>query len=140
MNESNVLNEEDESSLIAKFADKNVLVVDDEYVSSLIISKILSKYFNVVVAETAEDCLSKVTEEKYSLIFMDINLGYGISGLDLVKRIREFKEYKSTAIITTTAFAMKDDKEKFIISGCSDYISKPFERHQIVKLLKQIKL
>lgn len=79
-------------------------------------------------------------EKDFSLIFMDINLGHGLSGLDVVKRIRNDSQYKDIPIIATTAFAMPGDKEEFIEAGCSDYLSKPFTSDKLLSLMKEFDL
>ena len=69
---------------------------------------------------------------------MDINLGKGMSDVELTKLIRETNAYKNTPIIAVTAFAMFGDKEVFLKAGCSHYISKPFSRNKIIQLLKTV--
>lgn len=108
--------------------------------SSQLLCKILRKNYTVEAVETAEECLRKMSEKEFSLIFMDINLGYGLSGLDVVKQIRNDHRYKELPIIATTAFAMPGDKEEFIEAGCSDYLSKPFTRDKLFSLMKEFNL
>jgi CheY-like chemotaxis protein len=69
---------------------------------------------------------------------MDINLGYGLSGIDIVKRIRDIEKYRDTPIVATTAFAMSGDKEGFMNAGCTDHLSKPFTKANLLNLLKEI--
>jgi len=138
MKDNNLINHENEKILSDKFNGKSVLIVEDEFVSGQLISKILKKYLRVVLVETAEACYIKIDEEDYALIFMDINLGHGLSGLDAVKRIRSIEKYKRIPIIATTAFAMKGDKEGFIEAGCTEYLSKPYTKERMLNLLKEI--
>ncbi len=58
------------------------------------------------------------------LILMDVQL-QGISGLDVIKQIKEDKYIGDIPIIAVTAFAMKDDKDRIIASGCEGYMAKP---------------
>ena len=68
---------------------------------------------------------------------MDINLGTGMSGTEAAGKIKQLDEYKDTPIIAITAFAMKGDKDEFLKAGCSHYISKPFNRISISRLVKK---
>ena len=69
---------------------------------------------------------------------MDINLGAGISGVETTIKIRQLNDYKHTPIVAVTAFAMAGDEDEFINSGCTHYISKPYDRNSISKLMKRI--
>lgn len=102
--------------------------------------KILRKNYSVEAVETAEDCFRKMEDKDFSVIFMDINLGQGLSGLEAVKQIRKNSRYKVIPIIATTAFAMPGDKEEFIEAGCSDYLSKPFTSDKLFSLMKEFNL
>jgi CheY-like chemotaxis protein len=130
----------EEITLVEKYKDKSILVVEDEYISSQLIFRILNKYLKVDCVATADECFSRILENDYNLIFMDINLGYGLSGIDIVKRIRSIEKYRDTPIVATTAFAMSGDKEEFINAGCTDHLSKPFTKEKMLNQLKEIKL
>lgn len=136
MKENNILNHLSEGGQEVK----SVLIVEDEYVSRQLLSKLLSSHFNVDSAENSEECLSKISERKYSLIFMDINLGAGMTGLDTIKFLRKDIRFKEVPIVATTAFAMPGDKEEFIEAGCTNYLSKPFSKENLFSLLNELNL
>jgi len=140
MSENNLKSVAEENVISEKFKGKNILIVEDDFISSQLICKILNKYIMVEVVSTAEDCFTKILETEYSLIFMDINLGYGLSGLDAVKHIRSIEKYKKVPIIATTASAMKGDKEEFSEAGFTHCLSKPFTKEKMLKLLSEIKI
>ncbi len=68
----------------------------------------------------------------YSLVLMDISLGKGISGVELLKNLRTIPSYKNVPVIAVTAHAMVGDKEKFLESGFDDYLSKPFAKKDLI--------
>jgi CheY-like chemotaxis protein len=138
MRENNSISDKEELSLAEKYKDKRLLVVEDEFISSQLIFRILNKYLKVDVVATADECFARILETDYNLIFMDINLGYGLSGIDIVKRIRDIEKYRDTPIVATTAFAMSGDKEGFMNAGCTDHLSKPFTKANLLNLLKEI--
>jgi len=140
MSSVNSVTVEEEKIISKKYEGKSVLVVEDEYISSQLIRRILNKYLKVDVVTTAEECFIKISESDYDLIFMDINLGYGLSGIDIVKRIRSIERHRKIPIIATTAFAMSGDKAEFLEAGCTDHLSKPFTKARILNLLMEIKL
>ena len=66
---------------------------------------------------------------------MDINLGAGITGIEVKEKIREIKAYERTPIIAATAFAMIGDREKFLDNGFDHYISKPYLKQQLLQTI-----
>ena len=77
--------------------------------------------------EAVEKCLSA---ENIDLVLMDIKMPV-MDGYTAVKLIRE--KNISIPIIAQTAYA--DDKEKAIECGCSGFISKPFDKKGLFKVL-----
>ena len=69
---------------------------------------------------------------------MDINLGDGLSGLEVTKKIKKLKDYKETPIVAITAFAMEGDKEEFLSAGCTHYLSKPFSKSEFIELFNKL--
>lgn len=110
-----------------------ILLVEDEDDCILLVDFYLRANYEIDVAKKAEEALEKIKKNLYSLILMDINLGKGLSGMDVVTEIRKIPEYKDIPIIALTAFAMKGDMEEFIAGGCNGYISKPFTKERLEK-------
>ncbi|MCL4551051.1 MAG: response regulator, partial [Bacteroidetes bacterium] len=89
-------------------------------------------------AENAETALRKVSQEKFDLILMDINLRHGMDGIELTQAIREIPRYKKVPVVAVTAYAKSEDKEEFLSKGFSHYISKPFAPAELINLLKNV--
>ncbi len=98
----------------------------------------LKEICNLKFSSSGEDALIAVENEKFDAILMDINLGTGMSGTEAAIKIKQLDEYKETPIVAVTAFAMKGDKDEFLKAGCTHYISKPFNRISISRLMKNI--
>ena len=65
-------------------------------------------------------------EQRPDLILMDIQLPGGVTGLEVVKWLKDDDTLESIPIIAITAFAMVGEKERLLENGCDAYISKPF--------------
>lgn len=81
----------------------------------------------------ALDILKK--EKDIALILMDVMMPE-MDGLEATRQIRKMPEYKKIPIIALTAKAMKDDREKCLAAGMSDYISKPLNVQQLLSLMR----
>ncbi len=103
----------------------NVLIVEDNDLNMKLFSDLLRvKKHNVISSSTGVGILDLVKTQKPDLILMDIQLK-GISGIDLIKELKEDAETLHIPIIAITAFAMKHDEIKITESGCNLYLSKP---------------
>ena len=61
---------------------------------------------------------------KFDLLLLDIGLK-DLHGIEVLKAIKSFPQYKDIPSIAVTAYAMHGDKEKFL-AGFSYYIAKPY--------------
>ena len=68
---------------------------------------------------------------------MDISLHGDIDGLQLTRIIRDSDAHAELPIIALTAHAFPADRQKSIDAGCTDYISKPFQRDQLLRLIEK---
>ncbi|KAF5274326.1 hypothetical protein FQR65_LT17035 [Abscondita terminalis] len=59
-----------------------------------------------------------------------------MDGYETIRRIRQSPQYAKLPIMAVTAKAMTGDREKCIIAGASDYISKPVDTDQLLSLLR----
>lgn len=115
-----------------------LLMVEDDDNAVNLVRMITRGIYTVDHARTSEDTLTAIREKKYDIILMDINLGRGGSGVVVTKQIRQIEEYKDTPIVALTAFALLGDREEFLSAGCTHYLSKPFNKKQLLALLKEI--
>ncbi len=123
---------------IATGSKPNLLVVDNDESSRDIIKLFLKDLCEMEFADSGEKAFRLVNDNKFDIILMDINLGKGMSGVETTKEIKKIESYKHVPIVAITGFAMRGDKEEFIQAGCTHYLSKPFSRTKLIKLLSEI--
>jgi len=116
---------------------KNILVSEDEEFNYLLIKYILEKEgFNVIRAANGMKALEIFdSETRLDLIVMDIKMPF-MSGLEATIEIR--KKNKKIPIIALTAYALQGDREMCLDAGCSDYISKPIDKSDFLKRVKNL--
>jgi PAS domain S-box-containing protein len=119
--------------------DVNVLLVEDDPVSQLIIRHLCKlKGWQLQVASDGRKALEIYDKHSFDLILMDIQLPE-MSGFEVTQYIRENEKTtgKHIPIIATTAYSMSTDKEKCLRIGMDDFVSKPIN---IQKLFEAIEM
>lgn len=116
----------------AVWVGKKILIVDDDmrniYATTIALE---SKQVNVLFAENGLSCLKVLKDNPdVDLILMDIMLPE-MDGYETMRTLRQMPGFVSLPIIALTAKAMKDDKDKCIEAGASDYMSKPVKLEQL---------
>nr|NQU90175.1 response regulator [Bacteroidota bacterium] len=120
----------------AVFRGKKVLLVDDDMRNVFALSKVLDeKGMEIVEAENGKVAIDKLEKDgNIDIVLMDIMMPV-MDGYEAMRQIRNKPEFKSLPIIALTAKAMKDDHEKCIASGASDYLTKPIDIEKLVSLM-----
>ncbi len=113
-----------------------ILVVEDDRVNAEVAEYYLRKKFEVYFAADGEAALRVANENKFPVILMDINLGKGMSGVDVTKELRKRDAYKDIPIVACTAFAMESDRVSFLEAGCTHYLAKPYKRQELFDVLQ----
>ena len=104
---------------------KKVLVLEDESsIRSFIVLNMRRAGYEVIEAESGEEALRKLQENKDVLVaLLDVMLP-GIDGFEVCRRIRSTNS--QIGIIMLTARAQEVDKVTGLMTGADDYVTKPF--------------
>lgn len=116
----------------------NILMVEDDELNIKMVSSFLKEKFEIESARSGEEAIKRLLEKKFDIILMDIGLKKEMSGIEVTQKLRKMTEYKVTPIVALTAYALSGDKQRILDAGCSHYLSKPFTKHQLINLLKNI--
>jgi len=119
------------------FKGKKVLIVDDDNRNIFALKTTLEKIgMDVLVAYNGKESLS-ILERTTDLdvILMDIMMP-NMNGYETMTIIRQTMNLTEIPIIALTAKAMKNDREKCLEAGASDYISKPLDLDQLYSVLR----
>lgn len=107
------------------FPKKKVLLVEDDEFCALTVLKLMKNDFDIVHKFTGLEGIEEAKTNNFDLILLDIGLK-DINGIEVLNAIKRIPAYKNTPSIAVTAFAMLGDQERFLNSGFSYYISKPY--------------
>ncbi|WP_102349160.1 response regulator [Bacillus sp. Marseille-P3661] len=118
-------------------AGRKVLLVDDDMRNIFSLTTALETNKMIVeFAENGKDAIEILNSQSdFDLVLMDIMMPI-MDGYEAMKKIRQIDRFKDLPIIALTAKAMKNDREKCLEAGASDYISKPVNLEQLLSLIR----
>ena len=93
----------------------------------------------ITEAESGYECLKRVSQEHYDVIFLD-HMMPGMNGVETLHKMRAMEENlcKMTPVIVLTANTVSGAKEKYIAEGFDGFMSKPLDPDKLEKLLFDI--
>ena len=104
---------------------KTVLIVEDNELNMKLFHDLLAAHgYATIQTRDGLEALELARKHRPALILMDIQLPE-VSGLEVMKWIKEDDDLRTIPVIAITAFAMKGDEERIRSGGCEAYISKP---------------
>src|ERR1041384_4067551 len=102
-----------------------ILIVEDNEKNLKLVRDVLQfKGYRTLEARTAEDGIALAQSQSPDLILMDIQLP-GTDGMTAIHQLRDEPQTASIPVVALTAFAMKDDRERFLGAGFDGYLDKP---------------
>jgi DNA-binding response OmpR family regulator len=114
----------------------HVLVVEDEqHLAEGLRFNLEAEGFEVTVSENGEDALALFgpASPGFDLLVLDVMLP-GIDGFEVIRRLREQKQFLPTLMLTARGRA--EDVVKGIAAGADDYLSKPFDLGVLIARIK----
>lgn len=115
-----------------------ILVVEDEIeIQQLIRFSLEREQFEVLLAETAEQALQCLADNRVDLALVDWMLPGG-SGIELCQRLRDDHYSDAMPIIMLTARSEEEDKLQGFAAGVDDYLTKPFSPKELIARIKAL--
>jgi len=117
-----------------------ILIVDDVQTVRVQVKEILKScgFEKIQVAGNGVEALSTLKSEKFHCVVSDWYME-PMSGLELLKKVREDAELKNLAFVMLTAECTKEKVIEAIKAGLDDYVMKPFSKeHAQLKLMNTL--
>lgn len=106
-------------------AGKTVLIVEDNPINQLLVSKILRRWgMTTVTTDNGAEALIAIEKQRFDIILMDLQMPV-MDGFEATQAIRRHAQYRHTPIIALTANNFKDDSDYCFRVGMNDFLSKP---------------
>lgn len=116
---------------------KRVLIVEDNELNLKLFRDLLEAHqIGALEVRDGTKAFEVAEKEIPDLILLDIQLPH-ISGFDIAKQLKGNDRTKSIPIIAVTAFAMQDDEDKILATGCEAYMSKPISIAPFIQTVRK---
>ncbi|HET9753341.1 MAG TPA: response regulator, partial [Myxococcales bacterium] len=120
-----------------KVTGKKVLIVDDDVRNIFALTSVLESHgLDVLYAENGKDGIAVLERNPdVDVVLMDVMMPE-MDGYETMRVIRRDPAHKALPIIAITAKALKEDREKCIQAGASDYLPKPVDADKLLELVR----
>jgi two-component system, cell cycle response regulator DivK len=108
-----------------------ILIVEDNPRNLKLVRDVLNHVgYRTLEAATAEDGLALARAEHPGLVLMDVQLP-GMDGIEALACLRADPATADVRVVAVTAFAMKEDRARFIAAGFDGYLEKPLDVREL---------
>ena len=116
---------------------KKILIVEDNADLLKVLQLLLKDPYEPIVAMKGTQAVDIAAAERPDLILLDIVLP-DMNGFEIARLMRQQPETQSTPILAMTAKVSRIDEEDCILSGCNDFIAKPFTFEQLLPRIEKL--
>ena len=116
---------------------KKLLIVEDDMRTMFAMAKLLASHgINPLKAANGEQALAVMEEHPdVDLVLLDMMMPV-MDGYETVRRLRRQPRFANLPVIALTAKAMKEDRQKCMEAGATDYLTKPVDQDRLLSLLR----
>lgn len=116
---------------------QSILIVEDNELNMKLFNDLLEAHgYNTLQSRNGMEAFELARQHKPDLVLMDIQLPE-VSGLEVIKWLKDDEELTNIPVIAVTAFAMKGDEDRIREAGCEAYLSKPISVANFLDVVNQ---
>ena len=115
-----------------------ILLVDDNKLNLKVETKVLNRFncTDIDLANDGYECIELVNKNKYDIILLD-DMMPKMSGSETLKKLKEIDGF-NTPVVALTANAITGMRESYIAQGFDEYLAKPLERDELIRVLNTL--
>ena len=115
-----------------------ILVVDDNTLNLKVSTKLFERYHATIeCVDSGFRCIEKIQAgEKYDIILLD-DMMPKMSGVETLHKLKQLPNF-STPVVALTANAITGMREKYLADGFNDYLAKPIEKDEMIRVFASI--
>jgi putative two-component system response regulator len=123
----------------ASLEQSRILIVDDEDLNIRVVRKYLRSwgFNNVCASSEPTEVIEMIERDRPDLLLLDVMMP-GISGLDLLKIIRDTPSTKHLPVIILTAHFEEEVKYHALKLGANDFLSKPIDSFELLPRVRNL--
>jgi adenylate cyclase len=115
---------------------RRIMIVDDQHAARRDLEAKLKRLnYRVVSCENALTALELLEEQQFDVCLLDLHMP-GISGLEMIQRIRQSHAARNTSIIVVSGSGQMQDAARAIEQGADDYLPKPADENLLRARIK----
>ena len=118
--------------------DISILVVEDDGPTQSLMNVLLSRYYTVYFAESADEALIILNSKPIELVLMDLSIPGEMDGLQLTRHLRSSEQCRNLPIIALTGHAFELDRKNAVNAGCDAFLTKPFQIAKLTELVQSM--
>ena len=116
---------------------KILLAEDEDVLRMLVVDSLEDEGHDIDEASDGMEALDYIKRYEYDLILMDYMMP-GMTGLEVIKEIRQMPEKQKVKILMLSAKSQKSDQEKVLQEGADYFMAKPFSPLALVNRIEEI--
>ncbi|HTB21817.1 MAG TPA: response regulator [bacterium] len=117
---------------------QTILIVDDEARNIELLQAILEPgHFELLAAANGSEALAILETREVDLVLLDVMMPL-VDGFEVTRRIRAGEKTQGLPVILVTALHEVSERIKGIEAGCDEFITKPFDRHEVAARVKTL--
>jgi CheY-like chemotaxis protein len=119
---------------------RRILLIEDLDANQDLISRYLHLFdYEVVAASDGQAGLAKARLERseIDLVLLDMNLPQ-MDGWEVARQLKADESTRSLPVIAVTAHAMVGDREKGLLAGCDEYVTKPLDFNVLLEKIESL--
>jgi len=115
-----------------------ILIIENEVSNRILIERVLStRGYRCISASNGQEALNILDYERVDLILTDLSMPV-LDGYRTTQLIRERPAMANVPIVAVTAYALSDENEAAMQSGCNEYLTKPFKPRQLLEVVDRL--
>lgn len=114
-----------------------ILSVEDNPDTRFLLKHLLDESYDLTLAPGVDEALDAVESTSFDLLLLDIHLGSGTKGTELLHTIRSREDIEEVPAIALTAYILPSDSQELLDEGFDAYVSKPFTSAELTEAIDQ---
>jgi two-component system sensor histidine kinase/response regulator len=118
----------------------SILLAEDNVINQRVAVRVLQKAgHTVAVAMSGREAIAAIGAARYDVVLMDIQMPE-MDGWEATRAIRAAEQTtgEHLPIVAMTAHAMKGDRERCLAAGMDDYVSKPIDTAELLRVIQEV--